>query len=543
MTDGVPLREALKLPPLKHARVVAGAVGLDRVVRYVNVMEVPDILAWVKPDQLLLTTTYPLRDERAALAELVPRLAERGLAGLAIKPARYVDAIPQVMLESADQLAFPLLELPLETSFDDIINSVLGVILNAQALRLQRSAAIHDRFTQIVLSGGGLREIVRALGELIGCPAAILDAEGTVLARSADAALRGLGAAELPGLPSPPSESPRLQWVRLGLPEGPRAAALQPIQVGLELHGALVALAEEGGLGEEELVALEHAATVAALQMVQARAVAETDRRFKAVCLEELVSGHLRDRSLLRERAIAFGWELSVPRAVMVAELEEVGGRRLAQLAGTPEEGQASHRLAEAAAATLGRDAILWERSAGIAALVAPGPRRQAELSEAAARLQAEARRRLPEALVAIGIGRLCSDPLELHRSHVDALRALVVGRRARGPGQISIFEDLGLDRLLMSCPDGELSAYYEATLGRLAAYDAVHRADLVSTLETFLACNRNAALAARSLFVHYNTLKHRLDRIEEILGPFVGDSERCLSLDLALRIRRLLAQ
>ena len=543
MSDGVPLCDILKLPTLRRARVVAGTQGLHRLVRYVNVMEVPDILAWVKPDQLLLTTTYPLRDERAALAELVPRLAERGLAGLAVKPARYLDNIPITMVEAAERLAFPLLELPPETSFDDIINSVLGVILNAQALRLERSAAIHDRFTQIVLSGGGLREIVRVLAELVDSPVVILDAEGVVLARSADVALRGLRVGESPKLLPSSCRDSLLQRMVLELPDGPKMAAIQPIRVGTELHGTLIAVTEEGKLGEDGLVALEHAATVAALRMVQARAVAEADQRFKAVCLEELVSGHVSDRSLLRERAVAFGWDLSVPRAVLVAELEELGGKRFAQLARTPEEGQAWHRLAEAARAALGRNAIVWERSAGVAALVAPGPHLHAEMNAAALRLQTEARRRLPDAVVAVGIGRICSDPLELHRSHEEALRALVVGRRARGLGQISIFEDLGLDRLLMSCPDGELSAFFEATLGRLAAYDAVHHTNLVSTLETFLACDRNAALAARSLFVHYNTIKHRLDRIEEILGPFLGDPERCLNLDLALRIRRLLAQ
>src|SRR5437867_869548 len=182
--SGVPLRDTLALPALRNARVLAGAAGLGHAVRYVNVMEVPDIIDWVKPDELLLTTAYPLRDDRAGLADLVPSLAERGLAGLAVKPARYLDAVPQVMLTAADRLGFPLLELPAETVLADIINAVLGLILNAQALRLERSAAVHERFTAIVLSGGGLREIVQALAELLDRPVAILDARGAILARS-----------------------------------------------------------------------------------------------------------------------------------------------------------------------------------------------------------------------------------------------------------------------------------------------------------------------------------------------------------------------
>src|SRR3989337_1604198 len=103
MTDSsITLSRALALPPLQHARVLAGAAGLDRRVRHVNVMEVPDILPWVQPDELLLTTAYPLRDDRAALASLVPHLADKGLAGIAVKPDRYLEGIPPTMIASAE---------------------------------------------------------------------------------------------------------------------------------------------------------------------------------------------------------------------------------------------------------------------------------------------------------------------------------------------------------------------------------------------------------------------------------------------------------
>ena len=546
----------MKLAPLQRARVVAGAAGLDRLVSQVNVMEVPDILPWVKPGQLLLTTAYPLRDERAALSALVPGLAERGLAGFAIKPARYIEAIPPVMVEAAERLAFPLIELPPEASFDEVINAVLGSILNIQAVRLERSAAIHDRFTRIVLSGGGLREIAQTLAELIERPAAILDPDGAVLATSS-------GARTAPP-PSPPhhayhgAPSPHGIAMERGSPPATRefspplplvgegaggwgGQAVQPIQVDGEQHGSIVVLAEDGELGEEALVAVQHAATVAALRLVQARGLAEADRRFQAVCLEELVAGHVVDRGVLRERALAFGWDLTAPRAVLVAELTELDGRRFSQLAGTPEEGRAWHRLADAVTAALGRGAIVWQRSAGVAALVAPGPADRNALLDAATALQVEAARRLPGSVVAVGIGRTCADPLDLAASHREALRALAVGRRTRGAGHVSRFEDLGLDRLLAGCADDELTAFRDATLGRLLAHDATHGSELVRTLEAFLASGCNAARAAQALYVHYNTLRHRLGTIEQVLGQDLADADARLSLALALRVLRML--
>ena len=61
------LREALTIAePLRRSRVLAGEIGLDNIVKSVNVMEVPDILDWVHPGELLVTTLYPLRDDLAA---------------------------------------------------------------------------------------------------------------------------------------------------------------------------------------------------------------------------------------------------------------------------------------------------------------------------------------------------------------------------------------------------------------------------------------------------------------------------------------------
>jgi PucR family transcriptional regulator, purine catabolism regulatory protein len=536
MIEGVPLREALNLPALDGARVLAGANGLSRRVRYVNVMEVPDILDWVKPDELLLTTAYPLRDDRAALVELVPRLAQKGLAGLAVKPARYIDAVPQPMLEAADRLSFPLLELPPRTALADIINAVLGLILNQQALRLARSAAVHERFTTIALGGGGAREIAHALAELIERPVALFDLQADLLARSSDFALRQ---EEWSALVQRVESGP-LHWVSRA--DG-CSAAVQPIQAGADVHGATVVLAEPDTLADDDLMAIEQASTVAALRLVQARAVAEADRRFQATCLDELVTGHLTERAVLNERAAAFGWDLSMPRAVLVAEIETFGGRRFVELAGTADEGRARHRVAEAARGLLGREAIIWERSAGIAILALADGTRSGLLLDSARTLQAAIAGRQPGIVTRIGIGRVYTDPLQLRASFTEAMRALTVGRRTDGVDSVWEYDALGLSRLLLACPQPELATFHAEVLGPLLAFEHDHAgSELLVTLEAFLGTNRNAAAAARALFVHYNTVRYRLERIEQLIGPFVDDSSRCLTLDLALHAGRLLA-
>jgi DNA-binding PucR family transcriptional regulator len=138
----------------------------------------------------------------------------------------------------------------------------------------------------------------------------------------------------------------------------------------------------------------------------------------------------------------------------------------------------------------LGRDAIDWERGAGVAALSSG-----LELRSDAERLQKEAARRLPGAVISVGVGRIQADALALRTSYTEALRALQVGGRAGGPGKVCLFVDLGLDRLLSSCPADELEAFYSATLGPLLGYERAHPGvELAETLRVYLAVGRNVA-------------------------------------------------
>src|SRR4051812_6628938 len=185
--DGVPgqglsLAAVLDLPCLTGAEGLAGHSGLSGVVSRLNVMEVPDILPWVKPQELLLTTGYPLRAVPESLTALVEQLAARGLAGMAVKRGRYLPDLPPAMLDEADRLGLPVIGLPDGVSFDDVINQVLTEVLNRQAAVLARSDEAHRALVQIVLTGGGLDRLCEELVGICGGVAMVTTPDGRVLA-------------------------------------------------------------------------------------------------------------------------------------------------------------------------------------------------------------------------------------------------------------------------------------------------------------------------------------------------------------------------
>lgn len=170
---GATVREIITLEPLAGTYVLAGGSGLDREVRGVNVMEVPDIETYVAPGEVLLTTAYPVRDNPERLVEMLPALDARGLAALAIKPLRYLERIPDALIEVADRLNFPVLIVPGDASFNEVIGAVLSVVID---LRM-RELFLEELVTAAQLEEESLKQRARMFGWRLGGPMAVLLAD------------------------------------------------------------------------------------------------------------------------------------------------------------------------------------------------------------------------------------------------------------------------------------------------------------------------------------------------------------------------------
>jgi PucR family transcriptional regulator, purine catabolism regulatory protein len=52
------IKEAMKINPLRKTRLVGGKKGLNNVIKSVTVMEVPDIVHWIKGGEFVITRFY-----------------------------------------------------------------------------------------------------------------------------------------------------------------------------------------------------------------------------------------------------------------------------------------------------------------------------------------------------------------------------------------------------------------------------------------------------------------------------------------------------
>jgi PucR family transcriptional regulator, purine catabolism regulatory protein len=530
--DGLTVREMLGQDAMRGTRIIAGADGLDRVVRRLNVMTVPNIVRWTKQDEFLLTTGYPLPRRPGEFCRLIEQLAANGLAGLGVKLDEYLAEVPADAVQLADRAGFPIVVIPHSSPLDDVLSQTFETIVNRQATALARRQQIHDAFLRVALTGGGLARLSDELaGILLGAEVVICDPAGHPLAATTQA-----GAVTF----TDGGGRVNAGWLAAGLHTDaangtPWVAAV--IRAGELRHGWVIAAGGPAGLPGVAGVAVEQAALVAALEITRDLAVLAVEQQFASNALHDLVTGAAADIDQALERAARFGWDLRRPLAVLVARDCDIkhGGAEL---------GDESSRTHEAAAL---RAAELWtravrdrDRNAAVAGFATELVAVVGVADVAALARMVHADMTATGRPYSVGISQDGAGPLDIPRLYEEARVALQVGLRLGGSGAVTSFAGLGLYRLISNVSQAELRAFVHDALGPVLDLPEPARSDLLKSLAVLASTRYNVAESARILHYHYNTMRYRVTKLERLLGEFADDAAATLRIGVALEILRM---
>lgn len=139
-------KDIMGLPSLKDLRIVGGRNGLNRVLRWVHVLDLPDVVEWVRGGELLFMTGINLHQDISGLQEIVRKIASKNLAGIVINVGPYIQRVPEEVISLADELRFPIFELPWETKLVEVTHDICGYIVTKQL----EQQTVHDLLENIL---------------------------------------------------------------------------------------------------------------------------------------------------------------------------------------------------------------------------------------------------------------------------------------------------------------------------------------------------------------------------------------------------------
>lgn len=266
----------------------------------------------------------------------------------------------------------------------------------------------------------------------------------------------------------------------------------------------------------------------------------------RSEALEALLAGAYVGEAQMRMRASHLGYDLNQPHVVLWVQLHGGATRHSRRDSGhdAARDPARARELAEALEVALGAWTQVREPDQVVALLPLGPDRSLQDLVERVATqmsrvLGSENERHAPE--WSAGLGETATAPAQVRRSAQEAHDAAQLGAIVLGARHIARPADLGVYRLLLTLREhGELEPFTRRALEPLLR-DNRHGDTLIETLEAFFACNGNSTKAAEKLHLHRNSLLYRLNQARELLGQDLDDPETRLTLQLAIKGRRVL--
>jgi len=534
--SSITVREILEIESLSTMRLIAGAEGLDRVVRSVNVMEVPDIENWVSASELLLTTAYSIRNDMSALCALIPMLAHKDLSGLVIK-CRYIYDIPQEMIDAADKYQFPLIEMPSHLSHAQVIKTIYGTIASRQLGVLQFISQLRYSMTMLVINGGQFQDVCKMLYDHYNYPVCITDTKYHPLASCAFPEWV-LKTARSSYIPKPESSASPVEQINI-IPyvySGKQYSITElPIRIGNVTHGHVLSLVQGDTISEQYYITLEQISLIAALVFSRQISIREVEVRYTNAFLFDWLHGTIKTGDQFSARASAIGWELDGSFDLLVAEVVHTG--TILSFEQSYEINSSMRNAIRSALFNSPNRFYMGMTDNRLILLLQlkgdPGARRQ-EIGELLQNIKAALPREL--ALnIKFAAGRPRTDPLMLHKTYSEAVRALTIGMRFMPHKELYFFDDLGLYSLLGSIEPSEMTRIIERIYKPLYEYDQTHKSNLIETAKCFFECGGVISQVAKTMFLHYNTVNYRMKQIFELVDADMKNYEDRLLVQLAI--------
>ncbi len=487
---------------------------------------------WVVLNMTEIQPGYVLLISGLAIdSDVLWNLSSRGGCGLII--------VGDANVETAIPPGLAVVTVPRESDLAELHRTLLTILISQRTYMLERGLRIHNQLSQLAAEGDDLDELTQSLYNLSGRGVVLQDKRLEVLTAAPSSTLLSIWDDILEHLEDPdnlpkPFQDRKVagkQMTILGQTfQDGLERLVTPINVGGVARGYLSFVDVENQLDTLDHLIIEQGALVYAVEMARAKAVRETEKRLKGDLLTAILQENITSRDAVlwvadmglddtqAHVALRFCWDGT--KTPSMRRLETIINEEL------------TRQGAQAIIEIMGTEVICIYQ-------IKPDSGRPDLAIQLGDAVMARSGEKKSQAPIRCGVGLPAQDLSNWGNSFRQAGQALEMARRLTH-SQVQYFPDLSVYRLLLQLENHpELQAFKQEILGSLIEYEG--GGDLVPTLEAYFDHNGNLSQAAEALFVHRNTLIYRLERIAEISGLDLDNTETRLAIQLALRIHRMM--
>lgn len=529
------IREVLALPELKECKLLSNKVSCSQQVESVTVMDSPDILDWVAKNEILLSNGTNLQDfTEDQWRDFFDGLVGKKASALFIKLHYHVQSIPDSVIEHTEDIDFPVVVVPNSYSWVQLSRPIQQVMIERQFYFINESLNLRNLLNHTMARGGTVQDVCVAASKDMGCEIAVFNSDDW----------SQVGATENPIWDT----LTRPLYARRGTKGGgARFRPLSPDEFTLEVEQGEVLfqrLADRAGKyyaaywserprpNTKELDAFkaEQINSALLLCLCKDEDINRIEQHYYMDFLNELVEGSLTDKKEIRTRTKRMGRKIHDIYQLAVFSVDPAIHQDL--LANMVARFKMSNDRVV-------RDIMYCLKDTHLV-LFCPFFEKEERsiIEEACATAQ--------DCLGMEGAWFGVSQPYSIDKLATAYREACFAqSMHAITVRQVVFYADLGLLRLLernsTQADTQFIKDFYQEVMGNLVSYDRENHANLVETLRMYLMNNESVGAAAKALFVHENTLRMRIKRIEELTDRSMHSMLDTVELSLGIVIHEFM--
>lgn len=531
MKSYITVQDILQRKHFESIEVIAGGEGLSRIVKWVHVVEVTNIRNLLNGNELILSTGIAWKEKSEHFVSLVEQLIDSQAAGLCIEIGTYTSMIPQEMIEIANEAQFPIILFHKEVPFVEITQDIHSLLINRQYQMISDLEKYSQALNKKLLT-------IEHYSEILKCIQQYLQVQVIIIFNNK----------EIQFIPEA-MEHKRKRLLKIIEEHDPATSLSAPstysiARIPIQLLGGnyaeLIIGSEERALSEYDQLILDRTATALAQLLLRDLYVGEKRRVEEAEWLTGWLKGERSEESI--NEYLAFHAPSLKPKGALVCIYKLDSFEKYSKVDLTYFklyfraifEQQGFSLFAIEKRNTLvfiminERSTSTWKK----------------RMKEGIHRLKnSESRMRNQQLKQIIGIGKYESDLSSIHISYQTALETIRIQNRLNAQSHSHFYDDLHIFRLIYLLNRHlDLNDIVHEYLDPVIAYDKKYNGKLMETLRTYLSCNGSKQETAKKLFIVRQTLYHRIQKLERLLGGDFMNHEKRLAIEFMILSYEFLA-
>lgn len=519
MKSYIIVKDILQRKHFDNIEVIAGSEGLNRLVKWVHVVEVINIRKLLNGNELILSTGVAWKESKELFISLVEQLIESEAAGLCIEIGTYTSSIPQEVIDIANREQFPIILFHNEVPFVEITQDIHAFLINHQYQMISDLESYSQDLNKKLLTIENYNEILKFIHHYLQVQVIIL--------------FSNKEAQFIPDVFMQERTSLFKMIEKTGDDLLSFPIARTPIQLLGDNYAELIIISEKRALTEFDHLILDRTATALAQLFLRELYVEEKRRVEETEWLNDWLNGEQSEESI--KEYLSYHAPTVKPKGAVIIlykldSIEQYSNLDLTYFklytrAIFEQQGFSLFAIEKRNTMifiTLNqRSSSTWKK----------------RMEETIHRLKnAKSQLGNKNSQLVIGVGKYIEDLRSIDKSYQTALETIRIQDRLANQTDSHFYDDLHIFRLISQLNRHlDLHEIVLEYLEPVINYDKKYNGKLMDTLKTYLSCNGSKQETAKRLFIVRQTLYHRIQKIEKLIGKDFMNHEKRLTIEFMI--------